>query len=129
MGPEEILPMPHHGLHLPFGKPNILFVPSLPLSWRESSDLLFTVNRDKHLLDARQIRREILLKAASDEGAGGVLAREEMVAPTGAVHHRVGGDIEDRPIDGEVDRERRVAAVVEGELGGCEVEGTFLSQR
>ena len=62
--------------------------------------------------------REILLETARDEGARGVAAGEEVVVSRGAVNHAVGGDVEDGAVDGEVDGEGAVGAIVEGELGG-----------
>ena len=70
--------------------------------------------------------REVFLETARDEGARGVAAGEEVVVSRGTVHHAVGGDVEDGAVDGEVDGEGGVGAVVKGELGGVKMDGAFL---
>jgi hypothetical protein len=52
-----------------------------------------------------------------------------LVAAAGAVGARIGGDVKDGAVDGEVDWEGGVAAVVEGELGGGEVDWAGLGGR
>lgn len=118
MIPKEPLPMLHLLLNLSPSHPNILLAPNLPLSTTQRSNLPLVIHRDKHLLDTGEVVREVFLKAARDEGARGVAAGEEIVVPRRTVHHAVGGDVEDGAVDGEVDGEGGVGAVVEGELGG-----------
>lgn len=70
--------------------------------------------------------RLVLLETARDERARGILPREEIVVSARSVHERVRRDVEHRAIDGEVDWESRVGAVVEGELRGRETQGSLL---
>ena len=118
MIPKEPLPMLHLLPNLPPSHPNILLAPNLPLPTTQRLNLLLIVNGDKHLLGAGEVVREVFLETARDEGARGVAAGEEVVVARGTVHHAVGGDVEDGAVDGEVDGEGGVGAVVEGELGG-----------
>ena len=118
MIPKEPLPMLHLLPNLPPSHPNILLAPNLPLPTTQRLNLLLIVNGDKHLLGAGEVVREVFLETARDEGARGVAAGEEVVVSRGAVHHAVGGDVEDGAVDGEVDGEGAVGAIVEGELGG-----------
>lgn len=118
MIPKEPLPMLHLLSNLRPSHPNILLAPNLPLPTTQPLNFLLVVHRDKHLLHAGEVVREILLETARDEGARGVAAGEEVVVSRGAVHHAVGGDVEDGAVDGEVDGEGAVGAIVEGELGG-----------
>ena len=118
MIPKEPLPMLHLLPNLPPSHPNILLAPNLPLPTTQRLNLLLIVNGDKHLLGAGEVVREVFLETARDEGARGVAAGEEVVVARGTVHHAVGGDVEDGAVDGEVDGEGAVGAIVEGELGG-----------
>ena len=118
MIPKEPLPMLHLFPNLRPSHPNILLAPNLPLPTTQPLNIFLVVHRDKHLLDTGELVREILLETARDKGARGVAAGEEVVVARGAVHHAVGGDVEDGAVDGEVDGEGGVGAVVEGELGG-----------
>lgn len=126
MIPEEVLPMLHLRADLGLGLARLPLAPDLALAAAQLPVLLLVVDGDEHLLDAVQVRGQVLLEAARDEGAGGVAAREEVVAAAGPVHGAVGGDVEDGAVDGEVDGEGGVGAVVEGELLGGEVEGAAL---
>ena len=118
MIPKEPLPMLHLLSNLRPSHPNILLAPNLPLPTTQPLNFLLLVHGDEHLLHAGEVVREILLETARDEGARGVAAGEEVVVSRGTVHHAVGGDVEDGAVDGEVDGEGGVSAVVEGELGG-----------
>ena len=117
--PEEPLPMRHLLMHPRPRQPAVLLAAHLLLPGGHLRIIPLIINRDEHLLDAVQIRRQVLLEAARDEGARGVAAGEEVVIAAGAVHHSVCRDVEDGAVDGEVDREGGVRAVVEGELGWC----------
>lgn len=98
--------------------PNILLAPNLPLPTTQPLHLLLVINGNEHLLYTCQVVREVFLKAASHEGACCVAAGEEVVVAAWAVHHVVCGDVEDGAVNGEVDREGGIAAVVESELLG-----------
>ena len=52
-----------------------------------------------------------------------------MVAPPRTVGVSASRDIEDGAIDDKIDGERRICAVVDGQLGGCEVYRPFLRER
>lgn len=124
--PEEILPMLHLRAHHRLRLPRLPLTPDLPLPAAQLRVLFLVIDGDIHLLDTVQIRGKVLLETARDESARGVAAGEEVVAPARAVHHGVGGDVEDGAVDGEVDGEGGVGAVVEGELVGGEVERAAL---
>lgn len=113
---EEAFPVLYCSPDLPPSCPNIPFTPDLPLPGAQSLHIILLVDGDKHLLDAGQIMREILLETPRYERAGGITAGEKVVIASRTVHHAVGGDVEDGAIDGEVDGEGSVSAVVEGEL-------------
>lgn len=113
---EEAFPVLYCSPDLPLSRPNIPFAPDLPLPGAQSLHIILLVDGDKHLLDAGQIMREILLETPRYERAGGITAGEKVVIASRTVHHAVGGDVEDGAIDGEVDGEGSVSAVVEGEL-------------
>lgn len=118
MIPKEPLPMRHLLPNTRPRHPHILLAPDFPLPTTQPPNLLLIIDRDKHLLHARQIVREVLLETTRHESARRVAAGEEVVVPAGAVHHAVCGDVEDGAVDGEIDGEGGVGAVVEGEAGG-----------
>lgn len=122
---KEPLPPLHRLLHRRPRKPDLPLPPDLPLRTRNPF-LLNILHGDKHFLRTDQIPRQIFLETARDEGARGVAPGEEIVAPAGPVDGRVGRDVEDGAVDGEVDGEGGVGAIVEGEFGGGEVNGTGL---
>lgn len=92
--------------------PGILLSSKLPLATRQLRVLLGVVDRDIHFLHAIEIRCQVLLEAARNKGPCGVATGEEVVAAAGSVDDRVGGDIEDCTIDGEVDRQGGISAIV-----------------
>lgn len=112
MIPEEPLPPRNRLLHLRPRKPNLPLPAHLLLRRRDTP--IYIVDRHKHFLNAPQVRRKILLKATRHERARRIAPRKEIVAPARAVDCAVGGDVEDGAVDGEVEGERVVGAVVEG---------------
>lgn len=117
MVPKEAFPPLHSLLNTSPRITEFLLAADLPLRRRQL--LLDIVNRHEHLLHAAQVRRQILSKAARHKCARGVPPGEEIVAPAGAVDDWIGRDVEDGPVDGEVDGQGAVGAVVEGEFAGC----------
>lgn len=91
--------------------------------------LFFRVDGHEHELHAAQVRVRVFGEAAREEGARGVAAREEVVASAGAVGLRGGADVVDCAVEGEVDGELWVGAVVGGELHVGEVDLGFLQTR
>lgn len=126
---EEILPMRDLLPDTLPRKPQILLaLGDLLRAQRGTAPLLLLdiINRHKHLLHTPHVGGEVFLETARHEGAGGIAAGEEVVVAAGAVDEWVGGDVEDGAVDGEVDGEGRVGAVVGGELVGGEEEGALL---
>lgn len=113
MIPKEPLPPRNSLLNLLPSQPNLSFTTDLPLRRRKTL-ILHVLHRQKHLFNTNQIRRQVILETARHEGTSRVSPCEKVVAPAWAVDCWVGGDVEDGPVDGEVDREGGVCAVVEG---------------
>lgn len=123
---EEVLPMLDLLAHARGSQPTVLLTADLHLAAAQGLQLVGIIDGDEHFLDAAQVGRQVLLEAAGDKGAGGILAREEAVVAARAVDERVGGDIEDGAVDGEVDRKGGIGAVVDGELVGGKEERALL---
>lgn len=109
--------------------PDILLPLKLPLATGQLRVLLGVVDRDVHLLHALEIRSQILLETARNESACGIATGEEVVAAAGSVDDRVCRDIEDRAIDGNVDRQGSISAIVERELLRVQEDGSSLESR
>ncbi len=84
------------------------------------------VDRNKHLLNAAQVGRQVLLEAAGHEGARGVAASKEVVRAAGAVEVAAGGDVVDAAVQADVDWFGGVGAVEGGELGVGQANGPGL---
>lgn len=117
MIPKELLPPINRLLNRSPRNTNLPLPPYLPLRTRNPL-VLDILHRNEHFLRPDQIRRQILLETTRHKGAGCIATCEEIVAPAGSVDSRVRGDIEDRPVDDEVNGQGGVGAVVEGEFGG-----------
>ena len=111
---------------LPLSCPNIPLAPNLLLPGAQPLHIILIVDGNKHLLDAGQVVREILLETPRHERTSGVAAGEKVVVAAGTIHHAICGHVEDGAVNGQVDGEGRVCAVVEGELRGVQVDGPFL---
>ncbi|KAL7357905.1 hypothetical protein ACKS0A_01787 [Histoplasma ohiense] len=124
---EKLLPMHHlfrHTLHR--GIP-LLLAPRLLLllAHRQLEGVLIVVfDGDVHEFDAANVRCAVLREAASDVSARGVGTGEAVVAAALTVDTRVRGDVEDHAVDGDIDGQGGVGAVVEGELCWCEFQGS-----
>lgn len=116
---EEILPVSHLLPHLAQRHPPILLPPNLPLPTAQLLVFLLILKGDEHLLHTRKVMREVLLETARHKRTSCIPAREEVVAAARAVDEPVSGDVEDGAVDGDVDGEGGVGAVVEGELVWC----------
>lgn len=127
MVPKERLPPIHRLLNRSPSKTNLPLTAYLPLRTRNTL-VLDILNRDEHLLRPDQISCEILLETTRHKSAGCIAACEEIVAPAGSVDGRVRGDVEDRPVDDEIDREGWIGAVVEGEFGGSQINWAGLGE-
>lgn len=116
MIPVEVLPVLDMLPHLRLRKPYIPLPPDLLLRLRKLLLLLtvFVIDGDKHLLNTGQVRGEIILETPRDERAGGVPPGEETVHAPWAVDARVCRDVEDGAVQGEVDGEIWVGAIVQG---------------
>lgn len=125
MIPEEPLPPINRFLNRSPSKTHLLLPSNLPLRIRNTL-LLNILHRDEHFLGTDEIRRQVVLETARHEGAGCVAPGEEIVAPAGSVDSWIRGDVEDGAVDGEVDGQIWVGAIVEGELGGCQVNWAGL---
>lgn len=113
MIPEKALPSRNSLLNLLSSQSNLPLLSNLPLS-RRNLFILDILHWQKHLFHPDQVGGEIFLEATRHEGARCISPGEEPVAPAWSVHGWVGGDVEDGPVDGEVDGEGSVGPVVEG---------------
>lgn len=117
MIPKERLPPINRLLNRSPSKTHLPLPTYLPLRTRNAL-VLNILHRNEHFLHPDQIPIQILLEASRHKGAGCIATCEEIVAPTGSVDSWVRGDVEDRPVDDEVNWEGGVGTVVEGEFGG-----------
>lgn len=111
-----------------FGLPPLLLPQVLQLPTRIQAVDLRVIARDEHLFHASQVWRDIRVEAVGDESPRRVGTRKEVVRASWAVEVAPVGDIVDGAINGQVDGELGVAAVVPPEVGVGQLLGASLSK-
>lgn len=124
---EEPFPPINRLFHTRPGKTDLPLPSDLPLRIRDLL-ILHILHGDESFFGADQIRCDIFLETARHKGAGGIMSCEEIVASAASVDGRVGGDVEDGAVHGEIDWEGGIGAIVESELGGGKIDGAGLER-